>query len=99
MIRSVNHYQIEILIRKESNFYYSIPKYQREYTWGQNQWRDLYNDINENEAGYFIGSIICINNPKDAFQVNPLEVVDGQQRLTTICLLLAAIYTKLKEHE
>lgn len=99
MIRSVNYYQIEILIRKESNFYYSIPKYQREYTWGQNQWRDLYNDINENEAGYFIGSIICINNPKDAFQVNPLEVVDGQQRLTTICLLLAAIYTKLKEHE
>lgn len=98
MILSVNKYQIDELIRNGAGFYFAIPKYQREYTWGQNQWRDLYNDITENNARYFIGSIICINNSKDAVQVSPLEVVDGQQRLTTICLLLTAIYNKLNEH-
>lgn len=98
-IRSVNQYHIEDLIRKDSSFCYVIPKYQREYTWGQNQWRDLYNDISENNPGYFIGSIICINNSTDAVQVSPLEVIDGQQRLTTLCLLLAAIYNKLNEHK
>ena len=98
MILSVNQYQIDILIKKDSNLCYVIPKYQREYTWGQKQWQELYDDINENNDGYFIGSIICINNSKDAVQVSPLEVVDGQQRLTTLCLLLTAIYNKLNEH-
>lgn len=98
MILSVNQYQIDILIKKESNHCYIIPKYQREYTWGQRQWQELYDDIAENNEGYFIGSIICINNSKDAMQKIPLEVVDGQQRLTTLCLLLTAIYNKLNEH-
>lgn len=98
MILSVNQYQIDILIKKDSNYCYIIPKYQREYTWGQKPWQELYDDIVENNEGYFIGSIICINNSKDAVQVSPLEVVDGQQRLTTLCLLLAAIYNKLNEH-
>lgn len=98
MILSVNQYQIDVLIKKDSNHCYIIPKYQREYTWGQKQWQELYDDIEENNEGYFIGSIICINNSKDAVQVSPLEVVDGQQRLTTLCLLLTAIYNKLNEH-
>ncbi|MFR8254251.1 MAG: DUF262 domain-containing protein [Parasutterella sp.] len=76
-----------------------IPKYQREYTWGQYQWKDLYDDICENDNGYFIGSIICIDNSSDAFQTKELEVVDGQQRLTTLCLLLTAIYNRLKIHK
>lgn len=49
--------------------------------------------------GYFIGSIICIDNSSDAFQTKELEVVDGQQRLTTLCLLLTAIYNRLKIHK
>ena len=98
MIQSVNHYQIDDLFKKDSTLCYLIPKYQREYTWGQSQWRDLYDDIEENDLGYFIGSVICINNSKDALEVSRLEVVDGQQRLTTICLLLTAIYNQLKKH-
>lgn len=99
MIKSVHDYQIDDVFKKDAGFCYSIPKYQREYTWGQYQWKDLYDDICENDFGYFIGSIICIDNSSDAFQIKELEVVDGQQRLTTLCLLLTAIYNRLKQHK
>lgn len=99
MIKSVHDYQIDDVFKKDAGFCYIIPKYQREYTWGQYQWKDLYDDICENDFGYFIGSIICIDNSSDAFQIKELEVVDGQQRLTTLCLLLTAIYNRLKQHK
>lgn len=99
MIKSVHDYQIDDAFKKDAGFCYIIPKYQREYTWGQSQWKDLYDDICDNDNGYFIGSIICINNASNAFQTTELEVVDGQQRLTTICLLLVAIYNRLRQHK
>ena len=99
MIKSVHDYQIDDVFKKDAGFCYMIPKYQREYTWGLYQWKDLYDDICENDNGYFIGSIICIDNSSDAFQTKELEVVDGQQRLTTLCLLLTAIYNRLMEHK
>ena len=99
MIKSVHDYQIDDVFKKDAGFCYVIPKYQREYTWNQYNWKDLYDDICENDVGYFIGSIICIDNSSDAFQLKQLEVVDGQQRLTTLSLLLTAIYTRLKEHK
>ncbi len=99
MIKSVHDYQIDDVFKKDAGFCYMIPKYQREYTWGQYQWKDIYDDICENDNGYFIGSIICIDNSSDAFQIKELEVVDGQQRLTTLCLLLTAIYNRLKAHK
>ena len=99
MIKSANQYSIGGLFLTNNNAYYVIPKYQREYTWGQSHWEALYNDLLENDKGYFLGSIICISESKDALSVVPLEVVDGQQRLTTICLFLAALYTKMKEYK
>lgn len=99
MIKSVHDYQIDDVFKKDAGFCYIIPKYQRDYTWNQYNWKDLYDDICENDFGYFIGSIICIDNSSDAFQLKQLEVVDGQQRLTTLCLLLTAIYNLLKEHK
>lgn len=96
MIQSVNKYHIYEILSSDGNFYYTIPKYQREYTWSYREWEALYDDISENNDEYFIGSIICIPLG-DA--INPyLEVIDGQQRLTTISLFLTAIYTRLKEH-
>ena len=96
MIQSVNKYHIYEILSADGNFYYTIPKYQREYTWSYHEWEALYDDISENNDEYFIGSIICIPLG-DA--INPyLEVIDGQQRLTTISLFLTAIYTRLKEH-
>lgn len=97
MIQSVNKYHIYEIFSADGKFYYSIPKYQREYTWGQREWEALYDDISENNNEYFIGSIICIPLG-DA--INPyMEVIDGQQRLTTISLFLTAIYNRLKNYK
>jgi hypothetical protein len=85
------------LLDIESGVVYMIPRYQREYTWGRGQWDALFDDLLENDPNYFLGSIICINQAQDALAIQELELVDGQQRMTTISLLLAAIYQKLSE--
>ncbi len=97
MIQSVNKYHIYEIFAADGKFYYSIPKYQREYTWSYREWDALYDDISENNYEYFIGSIICI--PLGDTISPYMEVIDGQQRLTTISLFLAAIYTRLKEYK
>lgn len=66
---------------------YSIPIYQRNYSWEFNQIETLFNDIKDEEEGYYIGNLLISKNDTDL-----LEIVDGQQRLTTIALMLVAIY-------
>ena len=77
--------------------HFHVPKYQRAYTWGKWQWEQLLNDIEDNDPGYFVGSIICVNDARTITVGDELifEIVDGQQRLTTLSLLLATIHTKL----
>jgi hypothetical protein len=99
MIKSVNNYPVSQLFDIEAGVVYVIPRYQREYIWGKNQWESLFDDVLENNLGYFLGSIICINQSTDVLSVQRLELVDGQQRLTTLSLLFAAIYHVLKNHE
>lgn len=99
MIQHVHNYHIYDLFKADANWYYKIPKYQRAYTWNQYNWKALYDDLMENGREYFIGSMICINTANDAIDYQQLEVVDGQQRLTTITLFLAAIYSKLQQWE
>lgn len=79
--------------------HFHVPKYQREYSWKRWQLEQLLNDVEDNDTGYFMDSIICVN---DAQALGPgdeiiFEVIDGQQRLTTLSLLLAGIYFKLNE--
>ncbi len=79
--------------------HYHVPKFQREYTWGRNNWEVLLEDINDNDPGYFVGSIIVVS---DKIDLRPNEekvyqVIDGQQRLTTIALILAALYKRYNE--
>lgn len=95
MIQTVNKYPIDEILKKDASFHYVIPKYQREYTWSYKEWDALYDDITENLEGYFIGSIICINTGDSNYP--RLEVIDGQQRLTTLCLFLLAIYKRLND--
>ena len=97
MIHSANDYPISQIFSIDTKAKYVIPKYQREYIWGKEQWENLFNDLDENDPGHFLGSIICINRGKDALDVTPLEIIDGQQRLTTISLIYAAIYDALLE--
>jgi len=77
--------------------HFHVPKYQREYTWKKWQWEQLLNDIEDNDPGYFMGSIICVNDAQTITAGDEIifEVVDGQQRLTTLSLVLAAIHAKL----
>ena len=99
MIKSADNYPISQLFDIEAGVVYVVPRYQREYTWGKSQWESLFDDVLDNDPGYFLGSIICINQSTDALSVQKLELVDGQQRLTTLSLLFASVYHALKSHE
>jgi len=72
---------------------YVIPPYQRAYSWGEDQCMELFEDLkrayNENKLeGYFLGNIVLARSRVDK---NNLEVVDGQQRLTTLTLLMQVL--------
>lgn len=97
MIQSANKYQISSIFDLETKVKYCIPKFQREYTWSKNEWQSLYDDIAESEGGHFIGSIICINEAHDTLGIIPLNVIDGQQRLTTISIFYNAIFYRILE--
>jgi len=74
------------------NEVFRIPLYQRPYNWGKDQWNDLWEDIIriERDDTHFFGSIITISQERQSgFEF--FEVVDGQQRLTTVEILLTAI--------
>lgn len=83
-------------LNPENLIVYEIPEFQREYAWGKDQWNALFDDIDSNDPGYFIGSIICISG-KSTGQNDPIffQVIDGQQRLTTISLLLLSILNRI----
>ena len=95
MIKHTDPYKVSQIFSNEKTIIYKIPKYQREYTWGQKEWGLLFNDIIENDYGYFLGSIICVDKSVSAMGDVELEVIDGQQRITSLSLLLISIYEKL----
>jgi len=84
---------------------FRIPEYQRAYSWTTHQREDLFGDIERvhakgQEQGHFMAAIVCLRRDRlvlgtDEFFV--MEVVDGQQRITTIILLLNAIKMALKK--
>jgi hypothetical protein len=98
---SVNKQTIEQFLLNARTKPFIIPDYQRPYSWTSDQINTLFKDIWEftcNEGGtdkegtYFLGSIVFYEN-KNGEQ----EIIDGQQRITSIFLLLRAIYTKLSK--
>jgi len=98
MIQNTSNKPLSELYSADNNVSYHIPKYQREYIWGKWNWEALFDDIEESNGGHFMGSIICINVQKDSHKAAELELVDGQQRMTTISLFYLAIYKFLKEN-
>ena len=86
------------------DFKYVIPRYQRKYVWQEKQWRELLEDIkycleiDESKTGenadwtHFLGSFVFERQDKN------LIVIDGQQRLTTITIMLCAICVLFNEH-
>jgi len=98
MIQNTDNKPLSELFSSDNKVSYHIPKYQREYVWGKWNWEALFDDIEESQGGHFLGSIICINTQKDSHKPADLELVDGQQRMTTITLFYLAIYKYLKEN-
>src|SRR5215217_6955992 len=82
-----------------------IPIYQRTYSWTESECRQLWDDIlrtgsNAAIAAHFVGSIVYIE--RGLYQVvrpSALLVIDGQQRLTTVTLLIAALAEALGDTE
>lgn len=93
MIKIVKQMRVSDVFATNSDKIYRIPKYQREYTWGKAEWEALFCDVMENNYGYFLGSYICVSSSSLGNTV--LEVIDGQQRFTSLTLLMAALYEKL----
>ena len=96
MINDVHSYEIYKIFDIRSDKYFSIPKYQREYTWGKKEWEQLFNDIIQNGKGYFLGSVIWVKD--NQISKDKHELIDGQQRLTTLSIFLLAIVSKLKDY-
>lgn len=68
-----------------------IPPYQRAYTWSRDEWSDLYDDLIDSDSSmrdHFIGTFMFIRSEGEQIVH---QVVDGQQRLTTISLLFLAL--------
>lgn len=100
MINNVEDPTVASILSTDMLKIYDIPRYQREYTWNQRDWANLYDDITQNDAGYFLGSFIVVNGTVNSkMDTIHYEVIDGQQRLTTLSLLLAALYTRIMEHK
>lgn len=100
MINSVEDPTVANILSTDMLKIYDIPRYQREYTWNQRDWANLYDDITQNDAGYFLGSFIVVNGTVNSkMDTIHYGVIDGQQRLTTLSLLLAALYTRIMEHK
>lgn len=91
------------LLKKAPQFV--IPIYQRTYSWTEKECRQLWDDIvrtggNDAIAVHFIGSIVYIEKGLvPATLLSPLLVIDGQQRLTSVMLLIAALAKALGESE
>lgn len=81
------------------NDFYTVPSYQREYVWKDEQVEQLLTDIydefadsdTQTSSEYFIGSIVALLKSDDTF-----ELIDGQQRTTTLFLILCAVRDHLK---
>ena len=99
MIKDCKPYELKVILGHDKKAFYDIPKYQREYTWGMSEWDALFDDLVDNSKGYFLGTIICVNKSISTFEETRLSVIDGQQRLTSLTLLLLAIYKELEKHK
>lgn len=99
----LNAYTRTIRTLFSTNVKYIVPRFQREYSWTKEEVDELWNDIVHNlcvEQGkivnqeYFIGSLVLIGEDRSP----ELKIVDGQQRLTTITILLSALVQTFKDH-
>jgi hypothetical protein len=98
----VNKQNVVDLLKSGKDHPFVIPEYQRPYAWSDDEVITLFDDIwsfsIEKSQGiaktYFLGSIVSFENEK-----GEKEIIDGQQRITSLFLLLRAVYSKLESEE
>jgi uncharacterized protein with ParB-like and HNH nuclease domain len=82
---------------------YEVPLFQRPYEWKENNWWELWRDIInlylEKSENHFLGTIVTISKSDTPGGMKSYSVIDGQQRLTTLFIILAAIRDHFKEVE
>lgn len=98
---NVNKQSVKDLLGSGTKNPFVIPEYQRPYAWTEDEIVTLFEDLwefattsggTDNDGTYFLGCVVSYEN-EDKEQ----EIIDGQQRITSLFLLLRAIYTKLME--
>lgn len=98
---NVNKQTVEEFLITGKSKPFIIPEYQRPYSWSDEQVETLFRDLwdftcseggTERDGTYFLGSIVSYENEN-----GEQEIIDGQQRITSLFLLLRAIYTRLSE--
>ena len=93
-----NH--IDFLDLLDGNVQYIVPRWQRRYRWGQSDIERLVDDLLTvaeagSDAAHYGGTLLTFPEPGAAGVVKRYRVIDGQQRLTTVSILLACIAAKL----
>lgn len=100
----VNKQSVKELLESGKKNPFVIPEYQRPYAWKEEHIVTLFNDLKEfaenqqmtddEDGSYFLGTIVSFENEN-----GEQEIIDGQQRLTSLFLLLRAIYSKLQKND
>lgn len=74
---------------------YVVPRYQRDYSWSEEHWEDLWNDftdlLSNSETRHYLGALVV-----DAHDDRELRIIDGQQRLVSLSLFSLAVISKLE---
>lgn len=96
----VHKKSVKELLSEGKDHQFVIPEYQRPYAWGDEEIQTLFDDLwefttngqggSENNGTYFLGTVVAYENDN-----KEQEIIDGQQRITSLFLLLRAIYTML----
>ena len=86
------------ILRLFTDFWFRIPEYQRAYVWGEEQIDNLFDDLayaleQDNEKEYFLGAAVLQKHKvtQGAVSYDCYDVLDGQQRLTTLLLMMAVL--------
>jgi len=80
----------------KGNIQYRVPLFQRTYSWGEDNWQRLWDDILEiyaleNRQAHFLGAVVTLPIPDSPEHANKFMLIDGQQRMTTLFILLSVI--------
>lgn len=97
------HAQALVGLITSANLRFVIPVYQRPYSWDKEQCEQLWDDIlyvgNRPQDRHFTGSVVWVQDGTfSASGIQPMLLIDGQQRITTLTLIIAALAEHSRQH-